>query len=193
MMSNLHSILPAPINHLLAQEPWARSRLAAHAGKVARLDAGVLAVTWQVGPDGMLLNAAPDAAHDVVIRIKLSDLPLILQNRERAASYVRIEGDADFANAISQLSQSLKWEAEHDLSRWIGDIAANRLVGGVKSALATARSTGQALTANVAEYFIEENPMLTRAQAVAELGRDVTKLRDDVERLEKRLSKLERT
>ncbi len=192
MINSLFSKSPAPINHLLAQEPWARAKLAAHAGKIARLDLGLFAVTWQVSTDGLLNGAAPDATPHVVIRLKLSDLPLILQNRERAVSYVRIEGDADFANTLSQLSQSLKWEAEDDLSRWIGDIAAHRIVATAKSAAATARSTGQALTENVAEYFLEENPMLMRAQPITEFGRDIIKLRDDLERLEKRIRKLGR-
>lgn len=183
---------PAPINHLLAQEPWARSRLLAYAGKIAKLDAGVLAVTWQVASDGMLQTAAPDAVPDVTIRIKLADLPLILQDRARAVSYVRIEGDADFANAISQLSQSLRWEAEQDLSRWVGDIAAHRIVTGARSAMAAVRTTHQAATENLAEYLLEENPMLMRPQPIADFGREISKLRDDVERLEKRVRKLDR-
>ncbi len=37
------NIFPAAINHLLAQEAWARGKLIPHAGKIAVLDAGVLA------------------------------------------------------------------------------------------------------------------------------------------------------
>lgn len=190
-MNLFSSISPAPVNHLLAQEPWASARLAAHAGKIAALDTGLGRVTWQVSSDGMLNSAPPESTPQVVIHVSLADVPLILQNRDRAVSYVRIEGDADFANTISQLSQSLKWEAEEDLSRWVGDIAANRIVAGAKTVVATARATQQALAENVAEYFLEENPMLVRPEAVAEFGRDVGKLRDDLERLEKRVRKLE--
>ncbi len=192
MMMSLFSLPPHPVNHLLAQEAWARARLAAHAGKVARIDAGLLTVNWAVTSDGLLKMAASEAEPHVVIRVKLADLPLIMQNRERAVSYVRIEGDADFANTISQLSQSLKWEAEDDLSRVVGDIAARRIVTTATSALAAARTQRQALEENVAEYFLEENPMLLRPQAVADFGREVGKLRDDIERLEKRLRKLDR-
>lgn len=191
-MTSLFSFSPAPLNHLLAPEGWARAKLAAHAGKVARFDAGVLAVAWQVTTDGLLKIAAPEATAHVVIRVKLADLPLIMQNRERAVSYVRIEGDADFANVISQVGQSLKWEAEEDLGRLVGDIAAHRLVSSARSALAGARASHRALEENIAEYFLEENPMLMRPKPVAEFGREVGKLRDDIERLEKRLRKLDR-
>lgn len=185
-------MIPAPVNHLLAQEAWARAKLAAHAGKVVRLDAGLFAVSWQVTADGLFKAAESAMAPQVVIRVKLADLPLIMQNRARAVSYVRIEGDADFANAISQLSQSLKWEAEEDLGRLVGDIAAHRVVASVTSALAGARKGQRALEENIAEYFLEENPMLLRPQTVADFGREVSKLRDDIERLEKRLRKLDR-
>lgn len=191
MMTSLFSLTPAPVNHLLAQDAWARERLVAHAGKIARLDAGLLALDWQVTADG-LFKAAESGTPHVVIRVKLADIPLILQNRARAVSYVRIEGDADFANALSQLSESLKWEAEEDLGRVVGDVAAHRIVSTAKSALAGARTRGQALQENIAEYFLEENPMLLRPHAVADFGREVSKLRDDIERLEKRVRKLDR-
>lgn len=186
----ISSPFSAVINHLLAQETWARDKLMRHAGKVAVLDAGVIAVHLMVAADGMTQPADTEARADVTIRAKLSDLPLIAQNRERAFSYVQIEGDADFANTISQLSQSLRWEAEADLSRWIGDIAATRLVGGAQAAVDSAKATQRKLAENVAEYFLEENPMLVRPQAVNDFAADVVRMRDDVERLAKRIDKL---
>jgi ubiquinone biosynthesis protein UbiJ len=184
------SLLPAAINHLLAQESWARARLMPHAGKIAVLDGGVLAVRLKVMSDGLLETPSADEAAAVTIHVQLSDLPLIVQNRERAFSYVKIEGDADFANTISQLSQSLRWEVEEDLSKIVGDIAAIRIVGGAQSAFNAARSLHQSITENVAEYFLEENPMLMRPQAIADFTNDVTRLRDDVARLAKRIEKL---
>ncbi len=184
------SPISAAINHLLASEPWARERLAKHAGKVASFDAGVVAVRLKVSADGMIQPAAADDAANVTIRVKLSDLPLIVQNREHAFSYVQVEGDADFANTVSQLSESLRWEAEEDLGRLIGDVAAVRVVQGVRAAVDTAKTTQRKFAENVAEYFLEENPMLVRPQAVADFSSEVNRLRDDVERLAKRLDKL---
>lgn len=189
-MSLFLPILPAAINHLLSQEPWAREKLRAHAGKIACFEAELLAVRLKVTADGMLESADAAASANVTIRIKSSDLPLVMQNRERAFSYVKIEGDADFANAISQLSQSLRWEAEEDLSKWIGDIAATRIVAGVRNAAESIKAAQRTVAENVAEYLLEENPILVRPQAVADFAGDVAKLRDDVERLAKRIEKL---
>jgi ubiquinone biosynthesis protein UbiJ len=190
MLSPLHSPLPAAINHLLVREPWARDKLARHAGKVAVFDAGVAAIRLKVAADGMVQAAAQDETAAVTIRARLSDLPLIARNREQAFSYVQIEGDADFANTISQLGQSLRWEAEEDLAKLIGDVPAVRLTGGVRAAFDAARATQQKLAENLAEYFLEENPMLVRPQAVAGFSAEVSRLRDDVERLAKRIERL---
>ena len=187
------SLIPVVINHLLAQEPWARSQLVEHAAKVAWFDAGLVTVKLRVAADGLVETATGESVPNVTIRAKFSDLPMIAQNRERAFSYVKIEGDADFANTISQLSQTLQWEAEEDLSKLVGDIAAIRIVSGARSAVDTIQSTQRKLAENLAEYFLEENPMLMRPQDVTDFTRDVVRLRDDAERLAKRIDKLKRT
>ncbi len=179
------------INHLLAQEAWARDALALHTGKLACIDFGTAALRLQVQPGGMVQAGDAGLAADVTIRVKLADLPLIAQNRERAFSYVKIEGDAEFANTISQLSQGLRWEAEADLEPWLGTIAASRLVSTAKTAVETAQSTHQKVMENVAEFLLEEQPMLVRPSTVEDFSGEVARLRDDVERAAKRLQKLE--
>lgn len=181
----------AAINHLLAQEAWAREVLRLHGGKVALIDAGSLAVRLQVSSDGMLTAAAADAVPTVTIRVKLSDLPQIAQHRERAFSFVKIEGDAEFANTISQLSKQLRWEPEADLEKLAGPVAAQRLADGARGLFAAAATAHRKLTENVAEYLVEEQPTLVRPAVLDELGADIVRLRDDVERAAKRIARLD--
>jgi ubiquinone biosynthesis protein UbiJ len=181
----------ATINHLLAQEAWARDTLMRHAGKTACIDTGHLRLCMRVARDGMLETAETDDVPSVTIHVKLSDLPLILQNRERAFSYVRIDGDAEFANTISQLSQGLRWDAEHDLARLIGPIGAVRLVGGARGAFGSVTSAGRRLAENVAEFLLEEKRVLMRPNHVDGFAGEVSRLRDDVERSAKRIARLE--
>ena len=183
----------AAINHLLAQEAWARDALRRHAGKEACIDASGVAVRMRVSGDGMLEASSADTPANVTIRVKLADVPLILQNRERAFSYVKIEGDAEFANTISQLSKGLRWEAEVDLERWIGPIAANRVAGGARGALELIRGTHRKAAEHLAEFLTEEQPVLIRPPQVEEFGSEVVRLRDDVERAAKRIARLELT
>ncbi|MCH8619453.1 SCP2 sterol-binding domain-containing protein [Undibacterium sp. TS12] len=180
------------INHLLAQENWAKNKLLPHAGKVACIDLQTMQLRLKVAANGLVEDADAGTATQVTIYVKLSDLPLMAQNRERAFSYVKIEGDADFANTISHLSQNLRWEVEEDLSKLFGDVAAVRMVSLAKTVHQTALETHQKIQENLAEYFLEENPMLVRPVAVQGLSNEVNRTRDDVERLTKRIEKLER-
>ena len=185
----------ATVNHLLAQEAWAREALKRHAGKVACIDTGHLRLCMRVARDGMLETAggadSVDQVPNVTIHVKLGDLPLILQNSERAFSYVRIDGDAEFANTISQLSKGLRWDAENDLERFIGPIGAARLVGGARGAVGSASSAGRRLAENVAEFLLEERRVLVRPKHVEGFGDEINRLRDDVERSAKRIARLE--
>ena len=182
----------AVINHLLAQQPWASRQLALHAGKLACIDAGAYALRLRVSADGMFEAAPPELAASVTISFRLTDLPLILQNQERAFSYVKIDGDAEFANAISQLSKTVRWDAEHDLEKVFGPIAARRAVQGAKAGVDAALTAQQKLAENLVEYFVEEQPMLVRPADIDAHGRDVVRLRDDVERAQKRIEKIEK-
>ena len=179
------------INHLLAQEAWARDALELHAGKEALIDASGVNLRMRVTRDGMVEASRSEEPASVTIRVKLADLPLIARNRERAFSYVKIEGDAEFANTISQLSKGLRWEAEHDIERMMGPVAATRIASGARSAFEHVRTTHKKVSENLAEYFVEENPLLVPKMAVEEFTDDVTRLRDDVERAAKRIARLE--
>ena len=181
----------AAINHLLVQEDWARDVLRLHAGKLALIDAGSLAVRLQVTADGMLAAGAAGAPPAVTIRMRLADLPLIAQNRERAFSYVKIEGDAEFANAISQLSKQLRWEPEADIERLAGPVVATRLVEGARGLLQAAATGSRKAGENLAEYLAEEQPLLVRPALLEQMGADIVRLRDDVERAAKRIARLD--
>jgi len=146
----------------------------------------------KVTPTGLLEVASDDAMVNVTIRIDAADLPLLLQNKERAISYVKLDGDAEFAQTISDLSQQLRWDSEQQLSRLFGDIAGKRMADTGKAIVNHLQSNAQKLQENLAEYFLEESPLLVRPARVSEFGQEVARTRDDVERLLKRIEKIEK-
>lgn len=190
-MTTFERPISAVLNHLLARQPVLRDKLSAHAGKCARIDAGVVQLDMGVSADGLL--QAGDAAPGVTIRIAPADLPLMLANRDRAFSYVTISGDADFARTISEIANGLHWEAEEDLAPLVGDVAAVRVVRAAREASATAQTGARKLVENLTEYLLEENPMLLYRRAGDDFAADVATLRDDVERLAKRIALLEKS
>ncbi|MET3107676.1 ubiquinone biosynthesis protein UbiJ [Oxalobacteraceae bacterium GrIS 2.11] len=184
-------LLPV-LNHLLSQEPWASQQLQTHAGKIACIDFSVTSLRMQITEAGLLQAAPEDVAPNVTIRINLADVPLILQDQQRAISYVKLEGDADLAQTISDLGKNLRPDAEQQLSQLFGDVAGRRMVLTGRAVAENLRTSAQKLQENLAEYFLEENPMLVRPERVAEFAEQVGRTRDDVERLMKRIEKLER-
>jgi ubiquinone biosynthesis protein UbiJ len=127
----------------------------------------------------------------VTIRIKPADLPQILSNMDRAFSYVSLSGDAELAKAISEVAQGLQWEAEEDLAPFVGDIAAVRIAQAARVTVKGIRSGGRKLVEQITEYLLEENPTLLYRKAGEDFAAQVAALRDDVERLGKRIGLLE--
>jgi len=64
-------------------------------------------------------------------------------------------------------------------------------VQGARGAATGVLGAGRRLAENMAEFLLEERPVLVRPAAVDEFAADVVRLRDDVERTAKRIAKLE--
>lgn len=182
--------LAAALNDLLSRQPPLREILLPHAGKSARIAVGTLQLDLAVANDG-LLQAATQAEPHVTIRIQPADLPQILSNMDRAFSYVSLSGDAELAKAISEVAQGLQWEAEEDLAPFVGDIAAVRMAQAARATVKGMRSGGRKLVEQITEYLLEENPTLLYRKAGEDFAAQVAALRDDVERLGKRIGLLE--
>ena len=186
----LQRSLIAAINHVLARQPALRDKLRTHTGKAACIDIGVARLDLAIAADGLLQLAASEP--NVTITIQPTNLPRMLSDMDRAFSYVTISGDADFARTISELANELRWELEEELAPWVGDIAAVRIANAARQFLGMAKSTAQNLAENMAEYWLEENPTLLYRRAGDDFAAEVARLRDDVERLSKRVEKIER-
>ncbi len=184
--------LPA-LNYLLGAAPWARSRLQAHAGEVACLRLEALAIRFVITAEGLVAGAADDAPVAVSLHVPASALPRFAMGQfDGAMGAVRIEGNAEFADALGFVLRNLRWDVEEDLSRVLGDVAAHRLVGTAQAAAATLRDGAGRMGGSLAEYLSEEQGMLVPARAAELLGEEVRALRDAIARAEKRIERLER-
>ena len=191
----LNATFIAAINHLLAGEAWARDRLMPHAGKSAAIHAGSLAVSFAVDSAGMV--AAPPAGAEAApaeaaleVSLKPSSLLAALRGEEAALRNAEIRGDAEFANALMFLARNLRWDFEEDLSRVVGDIVAHRMVGDLKGLISWGREAQAKLAASVGEYLRDEAGLVAGPRRTEGFIAEVDRLRDDVARLEKRLSRL---
>lgn len=136
------------LNHVVAAEPAAVERLRPRAGSVIAVELDRLPaplaflappaapVVLQITPAGLFEAiegssiAAPalDGAGGLRIRVDASN-PLLSAVRAAAGQRpdVRIEGDAALAADISWLFDNLRWDAQDDLAKVVGPVAAHEL------------------------------------------------------------------
>ncbi|WP_129776119.1 ubiquinone biosynthesis accessory factor UbiJ [Peristeroidobacter soli] len=169
-----------------------------------RLDTKVLALHV----DGMPLSIyfksngeqmSLDTRHEGAPNATLSGTPLSLLRMAGPApetalrtSSVHIHGDAEIAQTFSELLKHARPDLEEELSRVIGDIAAHQVGNVARSALGFAKRAADTFAQNVSEYLQEEGRDAPSRTEADEFITGVDKLRDDVDRLEARLSLLER-
>jgi ubiquinone biosynthesis protein UbiJ len=183
--------LPA-INRLLRSNTWALDRLGRHSGKTALFACPPFELRVTVSDRGEFLAAVADAVPDVAIGMTPGLLLRVAMRDEAAWSTAQVTGDVEFAASIDYVRRNLRWDYEEDLSRVVGDIAAHRLAGATRQLDRWMRDTAMNLTRGLAEYATYETPLLVSAHAIEAFNREVDALRDDTERLEKRLELLRR-
>jgi ubiquinone biosynthesis protein UbiJ len=192
----LDGVLPHPfvavVNHLLAREAWAADRLKPFAGRRVRLRMAPLPdLDLAITAAGRLEGAAGEGVPDLTVTLAPGALPGLLARDDRLMREAEVDGDTDLAAALQFVFRNLRWDAEEDLSRVIGDAAAHRVAGAGRAFVAWQRDAAQRLGDNVAEYLKEESQQLPRPDDVAAFGRAVADARDAVERLDKRIARLE--
>ena len=179
-------------NRVLSDYPLAREQLAQHAGKSIVASVGPLESRQRVAVDGLLemVGEGGDVQPDVSFQIPLSLLPRLARKEDAAFREIVFRGESEFAALLSSRAHEVEWDVEEDLSKWIGDIAAHRIVDTVKHTHAWRQDATQRFTENVAEYLTEERRVFITRSDLDALAIANEALRDDVARLEARLGKL---
>jgi len=180
------------VNHVLRSAPLALERLAKHAGRTVAFHVGPITLPFTIQTTGEVTAAVPAASRDLDVRISPFLLPRLAANEEAAFRDIEMQGDMELAQDISFLARHLRWDVEEDLSRVVGDIAAQRLVSGARAFTQWGRDASLRMAQGAAEYWTEESSMIASRVKVESFVRDVAELRDALERLEKRLAALER-
>ena len=180
------------VNHVLRSAPLAMERLRRHAGRTAEFHVGPLRFALTVQTTGEVTPALAAAPRDLTVRISPFLVPRLALGEEAAYRDIAMEGDMELAQEISYLARNLDWDVEEDLSRVVGDIAAHRLVATGRAFSRWSRDAALRAAQGAAEYWTEESPMIASRVKVEGFVREVGELRDAVERLEKRIERLEK-
>lgn len=172
----------------------------------ARLQGKVLALTVD-GPDwsfyvecladGVRVAAEAPKPPDVTLRggaILLSRLAAQFARGETTLpAGIEVQGDAELLHRFARLLARIGFDPAEVVARYVGEGAAQRLVGGLRSLLGWGRKSAGTLSLDTAEYLREETRDLARRVDAEEWMDAVDTLRDDTDRLEARLLRLERS
>jgi ubiquinone biosynthesis accessory factor UbiJ len=177
------------LNRLLDADPQARERLAPFAGETVELRAPPLPRLRFVILPGGRIEAGGEAAA-LVISLGPQAAAAWLRGEEHFMRAVDVAGDARLASEVMALLRHLRWDAEEDLARLVGDVAAHRLADIARGFAAWQVDAARRLAEAFADYAVEEKRLLVAGRELAEFSAQLARLRDAVERLEQRVRRL---
>ncbi len=178
------------LNHLIRNESWAQERLRSHAGARLQVDGGPLSIQLLIDEHGLFLAADGAGTPDVTLTLPADSITSVLFAQEKVFSAVKLGGSADIAESLAFVFRNLKWDAEGDLAGIVGDIPARRLAMFGQTAIAGIQEGIAKASENIAEYAVEDSGLLASEKDLTAFGKDVNSLRDDLARLEMRISRL---
>ncbi len=188
--------LEAILNRNVADSRRAQALARQLDGRVMSLEVEGTPLAFFLRAEGGRLGLAP--RHDGVADASISGTPIALLSlagpRAEGAlrgGGVRIEGDAEVAQRFRELLAEAQPDFEEELSRVVGDVAARQVANFARGLLDWGRRASGSFAGNVAEYLQEEGRDLPTRTEVEEFLAAVDRLRDDAERLEARLARLE--
>jgi ubiquinone biosynthesis protein UbiJ len=168
-----------------------------------QLDGRVMALVAQETPIRLYFKAADgrlvlDSRHEGETDARIEGTPLSLlalagpdAERRLRAGGIRIEGDAETAQKFRDLLALVRPDFEEELARVLGDVAAHRIANLARGLLGWGRSTADSVATSVVEFLQEEGRDLPTRVEVDEFLEGVDRLRDDAERVEARIARLE--
>ncbi len=189
--------LEMALNRAIALDADTRAALARLDGRVVELTlaAPPLALQLRVQGDRLAVGPVepagdPDLAVRTTLGGLLAQLPFLRRDDAPAVGRVRVSGDAELARSLQRLAERFDPDWQQPLVSVFGEILGVQVANAIGTALAQARSLGGSLARSAAEYVTEESrDVVPRAELEAFLD-DVDGLREDVDRLAARLSRL---
>jgi ubiquinone biosynthesis protein UbiJ len=144
--------------------------------------------------DGRLRVGPPTDEPDLGIRATvagvLSQLPFLKPPGAPPVGKVRIAGDADLARRLQQLAQRFDPDWDRPFADLLGPIAGPQAARVLREALAAGAGVARNLARDAAEYVTEESRDVVGKDELEAFHADVDDLRDRVERLVARASRL---
>lgn len=191
------NILETLINQALRLDPPSLQALNKLSGRIVRVELSGMAVffTFIIDNTGIILFNDYDGEVDVHISGPPFTLLHLLLQREATLSNnpeVIINGKISVAQHLLSILKGLDLDWEEQLAQWLGDIPAHHLGTQFRQSQNYASERFNTLQLNISEYLQEETRHLPARAEMEILLNAVDTLRDDLERLEQRVQRLQK-
>jgi ubiquinone biosynthesis protein UbiJ len=188
--------LEITLNRYLGLDPDAMARLGPLTGKVIDVELRGMGITLHMAPHGGGIQLLHDyaAEADAVISGTPLSLARVGLGRERRllfAGEVEIRGDVTVGQRFEAVLRDIDIDWEEQLSRLVGDVAAHQVGNLVRDGLSWGAKTLETLGRDISEYLQEESRHLPQRDEVDRFLAAVDVLRNDVERLDVRVKRLQ--
>ncbi|MDX1480896.1 MAG: SCP2 sterol-binding domain-containing protein [Woeseiaceae bacterium] len=153
-----------------------------------------LAMYFRIGEDSVDLRLSQDDDPDVVITGSLFSLAGLAAgggDDELRSGAIDLTGDVYTAQAFQRLLRFGRPDLEEELADVVGDVAARGIGDAVRGFGRWSREARETMRQNVSEYLQEESRAVPSRYEAEKFRKRVETLRDDVDRFEARLRRLE--
>jgi len=194
----LMDIAESAVNRYLALDPEISQQLGQLEGRCIAIELTLPELTIFCFPraGALTLQAGYDDEPDCHLKGSVSGFMKMIRSDNPAevlsSGEVSIIGESRIAQDFSDTLSRIDIDWEEMLSKITGDFTAHRIGTAIESGRNWLMDGVRALQGDTTEYFQEESGILPTAIEVNRFIQDVDVLRDDVERLEARIRRLER-
>jgi ubiquinone biosynthesis protein UbiJ len=181
----------AAFNRALERAPWAREKLAAHAGRSFSAALGPLVAGFRILQDGRLEPASfAGVAPDLHLRVSPMTLSSFLADPSRWNEFVVEEGDVALGGALKELALTLPWLVEDAFARAFGAVIGQRMADAGRQLLALPGYAAERIADSVASYARDEADLLARGDEMRTFAGQNAALASRVTALEARMDAL---
>lgn len=193
----LLSTFQSAINAALRLDPYTVQRLGGLAGKVVAVELRGVNLTLFLALQTDRIEVRGE--HAGAVDARLSGTPLAFArlglSGDRAALHtgeVQISGDTELGQQLRDILAAMDVDWEEHLSRFTGDVIAHQAGNTARASQRWAQQSSAALLQDAGEYLKYERELLPDRAQVETFMQHVDVLRDDVERLEARVQRLQK-
>lgn len=189
-------VLEAALNRVLALDPDTPRRLRPLAGRSLDVQLTEPPLHLRIAFTEAALELAPaadtDAPADATLEASLGGLIGLVLSRGERSRDVTFRGDVGVIQEVRRLFGELEVDLEEQLAAVTGDVIAHQVGNAARGGQAWGRQAADTLLRNTGEWLTEERRLLPPAAEARHFLREVDRLREDTDRLEARLRRLER-